>query len=87
MLGKYGGAKNDEDDHFSFFEIPSSSIFVLASKFSQISQNSAESCVVLVPKEQWFISENHNICRNKLKYQIISYERAYEEADQPIFEE
>ena len=80
-------SKNHEDDHFHFFKIPSSSVFVLALKFPQISQNSAKSCVVLVLKRQEFISENHNICKDKLKYQIISYERAYEDADQQFFEE
>jgi len=73
--------KNHEDDRFPFVKIPPSSIFVLALKFPQISQNSAKSCVVLVPKRQ-FISENHNIGKNKMKYQIISYEKAYNDADQ-----
>ena len=51
-LGKMKEQKNHKDDHFLFFKIPSSSVFVLALKFPQISQNSAKSCVVLVPKGQ-----------------------------------
>jgi len=56
-------SKNHEDDHFPFFKIPSSSVFVLA-KVSQISQNSAKSCVVLLQKGQLFILEKHDACKN-----------------------
>jgi len=61
-------SKNHEDDHFPFFKIPLSSVFVLAFKFPLISQNSAKSCVVLLQKGQLFILEKHNACKNKLKY-------------------
>ena len=27
------------------------------------------------------VLENHNFCKNKLKYQNLSYERAYEKAE------
>ena len=74
-------SKNHEDDHFPFFKIPSSSIFVLAIKFPQISQNSAKSCVVLLQKGQLFALENHDVCKNELKYQSISYVKACEKAD------
>jgi len=60
--------KNHEDDHFPFFKIPSSSVFVLALKFPQISQNSAKSCAVLVRKGQTFVLENYDARKNKLKY-------------------
>ena len=66
---------------FLFFKIPSSSVFVLTLKFPQISQNSAKSCVVWLQKGQLFVLENHDVCKIKLKYQNISYERAYEKAD------
>ena len=79
--------KNHEDDHFSFLKIPSSSIFVLALKFPQISQNSAKSCVVLLQNGQLFILKNHDVRKNKLKYQNISYERANERAELQFFEE
>ena len=74
-------SKNHEDDHFPFFKIPSSSVFVLAPKFPQISLNSAKSCVVLLQKGQLFVLENHDICKNKLRYKNISYETAHEKAD------
>ena len=73
--------KNHEDDRFPFLKIPSSSVFVLALKFSQISQNSAKSCVVLLQKEQLLVPENHDSRKNKSKYQSISNERACEKAD------
>ena len=73
--------KNHEDDHFPFLKIPSYSVFVLALKFPQVSQNSAKSCVVLLQKEQLLVLENHNFCKNKLKYQSISYEIACEKAE------
>ena len=79
-------SKNHEDDHFPFFKIPSSSIFVLALKFPQISQNSAKSCVVLLQKGQLFVLENYDACKNKLKYKNISYEKAYEKAELQFFE-
>ena len=79
--------KNHEDDRFPFLKIPSSSVFVLALKFPQISQNSAKSCVVLLQKEQLFVLENHDFCKNELKYQSISYERACEKADLQFFKE
>ena len=41
----------------------------------------------MVLKGHQFISENYDICENKLKHQIISYERAFEQADQQFFEE
>ena len=66
---------------FSFFKIPSSSIFVLALKILQISQNSAKSCVVLLQKEQLLILENQDFCKNKSEYQSISYERACDKLD------
>ena len=66
---------------FLFLKIPSSSIFVLALKFPQISQNSAKSCVVLLQKEQLLVLENHGFYKNELKYHSISYERACEKAD------
>ena len=72
--------KNHEDDRFPFLKIPSSSVFVLALKFTQISQNSAKSCVVLLQKEQLLVLENHDFCENKSKYQSISYIRACEKA-------
>ena len=72
--------KNHEDERFPFFKIPSSSVFVLALKFTQISQNSAKSCVVLLQKEQLLVLENHDFCENKSKYQSISYVRACEKA-------
>ena len=61
--------------------------FVFASKFHQISQNSAKSCVVLVQKVQLFVLENHDICKNELRYKYISYERAHEKADEQFYEE
>ena len=73
--------KNHEDDHFPFFKIPSSSVFVLALKFPQISQNSAKSCVVSLQKEQFLVFENHDFCKNELNYQSTSYKRACEKAD------
>ena len=73
--------KNHEDDHFPFFKIPSSSVFVLALKFPKISQNSAKSCVVLLQKDQLFVLKNHDFCKNKLKYPSISYEKACEKAE------
>ena len=80
-------SKNHEDDHFPFFKIPSSSVFVLALKFPQISQNSAKSCVVLLQKGQLFALENHDVCKKKLKYQNISYRIVYEKAELQFFEE
>ena len=79
-------SKNHEDDHFPFFKIPSSSVFVLALKFPLISQNSAKSCVVLLQKGQLFVLENHDACKNKLKSQNMSYEKAYEKAELQFFE-
>ena len=79
--------KNHEDNHFLFFKIPLSSVLVLALKFPQISQNSAKSCVVLLQKGQLFVLKNHDVCKNKLKYQNISYERAYEKAELQFYEE
>ena len=79
--------KNHEDDRFPFLKIPSSSVFVLALKFLQISQNSAKSCVVSLQKEQLFVLENHDFCKNRLKYQSISYKRACEKADLQFFKE
>ena len=38
-LTQYGVKKNHEDDRSPFLKIPSSSVFVLALKFPQISQN------------------------------------------------
>ena len=73
--------KNHKDDRFSFLKIPSSSVFVLALKFPQISQNSAKSCVVLLQKEQLLVLENHDFCKNRIKCQSISYVRACEKAD------
>ena len=78
--------KNHEDDHFSFLKIPSSSVFVLALKFLQISQNSAKSCAVLLQKGQLFDLENYDTCKNKLEYLNISYEKAYEKAELQFFE-
>jgi len=75
-------SKNHEDDHFPFFKIPSSSVFVLALKFLLISQNSAKSCVVLL-----FVLKNHDIYKNKLKYQNIIDERANEKAELQFYEE
>ena len=69
-----------------FFKIPSSSVFVLALKFPQISQNSAKSCVVLLQKRQLFGLKNHDFCKTKLKYQKISYERAYNKAELQLYE-
>ena len=80
-------SKNHKDDHFPFFKIPLSSVFVLALKFPLISQNSAKSCVVLLQKGQLFVLKNHDICKNKLKYQNISYERANEKAELQFYEE
>jgi len=74
-------SKNNEDNYFPFFKIPSSSIFVLALNFPQKSQKSAKSCVVLFLKRQLFVFENHSIYKNRLKYKIISYKRAYQKAD------
>ena len=48
--------------------------FVLVLKFPQ---KPAKSCVVLLLKGQLFVLENHGICKNRLKYQNINYERAY----------
>ena len=73
-------SKNHEDDHFSFFKIPLSSVFVLALKFPQISPNSAKSWVILLQKGQLFVLENHDACKNKLKSKNISYEKTYEKA-------
>ena len=73
--------KNHEDDRFPFLKIPSSSVFVLALKFTQISQNSAKSCVVLLQKDQLFVLKNHDFCKNKLKYPSISYKKACEKAE------
>ena len=66
---------------FFFFKILSSSVFVLTLKFLQKSQKSAKSCVVLLLKGQLFVLENHGICKNRLKYQNMSYEIAYKKAD------
>ena len=74
-------SKNYKDDHFHFFKILSPSVFVLALKFPQISQNSAKSYVVSLQKAQLFVLENHDLCKNKLKYQNISYGRSIEKAD------
>ena len=79
--------KNHEDANFYFFKIPSSSVFILALKFSQISQNSVESCIVLIQKGQFFILENHDVCRNKLEYQNIRFESAYEKAELQFYKE
>ena len=79
--------KNNEDDHFPFFKIPSSSVFVLALKFPQISQNSAKSCLVLLQKGQSSILENHDVGENKQKHANISYERAYEKAELQFYKE
>ena len=79
-------SKNHEDDHF-FFKIPLSSVFVLAFKFLQISQNSAKSCIVLLHKGQLLVLENHDICKEKLKYQNISHVRAYEKVELQFYEE
>jgi len=57
-------SKNYEDDHFPFFKIPSSSVFILALKFPLISQNSAKSCEVLLQKGQFFVLKIHDVCRN-----------------------
>ena len=73
--------KNHGDDFFSFFKIPLFSVFVLALKFPLISPNSAKSCVILLQKGQLFVLENHDACKNKLKSQNISYEKAYEKAE------
>ena len=73
--------KKYEDDRFPFLKIPSSSVFVLASQFPQISQNSAKSCVVSLQKEQFLVFENHDFCKNELNYQSTSYKRACEKAD------
>ena len=80
-------SKNHEDDHFLFFQIPSSSVFVLALKFPQISQNSAKSCVVSLQKEQLFVLENHDFCKYELIYQSISYKRTCKKAYIQFFEE
>jgi len=74
-------SKNHKDDHFLIFKIPSSSVFVLALKFPQISQNSAKPGVVLLQKGQLFALENHDVCKKKLKYQNISYKIVYEKAE------
>ena len=79
--------KNHENDRFPFLKIPSSSVFVLALKFSQIPQNSAKSCVVLLQKKQLLVLENHDFCKNKSRYQSISNERAREKADQQFLKE
>jgi len=73
--------KNNEDDHFLFFKIPSSSVFVLTLKFLHISQNSAKSCVVLLQKGQLFVLKNQDVCKNELRYKTMSYQRAHEKAD------
>ena len=62
LLGWCGGQKIMKMTIFLSF------IFVLTLKFPQISQNSAKSCVVLLQKEQIFVLENHDLCKNKLKY-------------------
>ena len=66
-------------------KISSSSVFVLAFKFLHISQNSAKFCVILLQKEQLFNLKNHGVCKNKLRYQNISNEKAYEKADQQFY--
>ena len=73
--------KNHEDDRFPFLKIPSSSVFVLGLKFTQISLNSAKSCVVLLQKEQLLVLENHVFRKNELIYQSKSYVKACEKAD------
>ena len=73
--------KNHEDDPFPFLKIPSSSVFVLALEFPQISQNSAKSCAVLLQKEQLLVLKNHDFCKNRLKYQSINDKIACEKAD------
>ena len=80
-------SENHGDDHFSFFKIPASFVFVLALKFSQISQNSAKSWVVLLQNGQLFVLRNSDVCKNKLKYQNISNARAYEKAELQFDEE
>ena len=74
-------SKNHKDDRFSFFKISLTSVFVLALKLSQISQNSAKPYVVLLQKGQLFVLENHDFCKNKLKHQNISYGRSIGKAD------
>ena len=59
----------------------------MALKFTQISQNSAKSCVVLLQKEQLLVLENHDFCKKRLKYQSISYVRACEKSDQQFSKE
>ena len=66
---------------FIFFKICLSTVFVLAFKYPHISQNSAKSCVVLLQKGQLFVLQNHDVCKNKSRYQNISNEKAYEKAD------
>ena len=61
-------SKNYEDDRFLFLKIPSSSVFILALKFLQ---KSAKSCATII------ILENHNICKNRLKYWNKNCKRAY----------
>ena len=86
-LTQSGVKKNHEDDCFPSLKIPSSSVFVLALKFPQISQNAAKSCVVSLQKKQLFVLKNHDFCKNELKYQSISYKRACEKADLQFFKE
>ena len=80
-------SKIHEDDRFSFSKIPSFSVFVLALKFPQISQNSAKSSVVSLQKEQLFVVENHDFCKSKWRYQNVSYERPCEKTDFQLFKE
>ena len=80
-------SKNHEDDHFPFFKIPLSSVFVLPLKFPQISQNSVKSCVVSLKEGQLFVLDNHNVYKNKLKYQNMSFERAYKKAELQFYKE
>ena len=43
------------------------------------SLKSAKSCVLLLPKGQLF--ETYSVCKNSLRYQKLSYERAYQNTD------
>ena len=62
-LIQYGVKKIVKMTVFLFLKIPLSSVFVLTLKFPQISQNSANSCVVLLKKEQLLVLKNHDFYR------------------------
>ena len=40
----------------------------------------------MLQKGQLLVLKNHDVCKNELKYQNLSYERAYKKAELQFFE-